>query len=94
MLDDRQRNVRKRLQDPLSHGRVGPLVLVLWVQTGESDLLLLQRPSQDKLRARSHPDTERQQGCEALHGLVELDTQRRERPAALEAVAEAFTRYA
>ena len=60
MLDDGQRHIRKRLQDPFRRGRVGPLLLVLWVQTGEPGLLGLKRPSQDKLRDRSHPDTERQ----------------------------------
>ena len=51
---------------------------------------MLQRPAQDKLRDRSHTDTERQQGGEALNGLVEFDTQRRALHAALEAVQEAF----
>jgi hypothetical protein len=51
---------------------------------------VLQRPSQDKLRDRSHPDTERQQVGEALNLLVEFDKQRRDMHAALEAVKDAF----
>src|SRR5207249_4702296 len=69
---------------------VGPLVLVLWVQPGESGLLGLQRPSQDKLRDRSHPDTERQQVREALNLLIEFDKQRRDMDPALEALEDAF----
>ena len=90
MRDDGQRNARKRFQEPFSRWLIGHLVLVLWVQTRESGLLLLQRPSQDKLRNRSHPDTERQQVREALNVLVELDKQRRNMHAALEAVEDMF----
>ena len=90
MLDDRQRHGRKRFQDPLRRGLVGPLGLVLWVQTWESGLILLERPSQDKRRDRSHTPTKRPQIREALNGLVARDKQRRDRPAALETVDEAF----
>ena len=71
MLDDGQRNTRKRFQEPLRRWLVGHLLLVLWVQTGEAGLLGLKRPSQDKCRDRSHPDTERQQGRKARNVRVE-----------------------
>ena len=90
MRDARQRTVRKRFQDPLRRWRVSQLLLVLWVQTWESGLIVLKRPSQDKLRDRSHTATERQQVREALNLLVELDTQRRDMDAALEAVENAL----
>ena len=90
MLDDRQRHARKRFQDPLCRWLVGPLLLVLWMQTGESGLCCLQRPSQDKLCDRSHTDPECQQVREALNVLVEFDKQRGDRDAALEAVEDAF----
>src|SRR5712692_10191384 len=90
MLDDRQRHVRKRLQDPLSRWFVGPLLLVLWLQTGEAGLLGLKRPSQDKLHDRSPTDTKSQQVREALHWLVTLDKQWCAMEPALEALAEAF----
>src|SRR5712691_10497816 len=90
MLDDRQRNVRKRFQDPLCCWLVGPLLLVLWVQTGEAGLLLYQRPPKDKLHDRQHADAESQEVCEALDWLVELDKQRGDMDAACEAIEEAF----
>ena len=90
MLDDRQRNARKRFEDPLCGWLVGPLVLVLWVQTEEAGLIGLKRPSQDKFRDRSHTDTERQQVREALNLRIELDEQRRDMDAALEAVEDTF----
>src|SRR6266568_9630080 len=90
MLDDRQRDARKRFQDPLRRGRVGPLVLVLWVQTGEAGLIVLKRPPQNTLHHRQHADTERQQRREALKWLVERDKQRRNMDTALEAVEDAL----
>jgi hypothetical protein len=63
---------------------------VLRVQTGEGGLLLRKRPPEDKLCDRSHADAERQQGREALDVVVAFDTQRRDREATLETVAEAF----
>ena len=90
MLDDGQRHTRKRFQEPLRRGLVGPLVLVLRVQTGQCDLILLKRPPQDKLRDREHADAERQQVREALDLIVELDKQRRDMHAALETVEDAF----
>src|SRR5712691_9480579 len=90
MLDDGQRNTRKRFQEPLRRWLVGPLVLVLRVQTGECDLILLKRPPQDKLRDREHADAERQQVREALDLVVELDKQRRDMDPALEAVEDPF----
>ena len=66
------------------------LLLVLWVQTGEAGLRFLQRPPQDKLHDREHTDPERQQVREALNLLVELDKQRGDMHAALEAVEDAF----
>src|SRR5438128_12436339 len=60
------------------------------MQTGESGLGCLQRPSQDKLRNRYHTDPERQQVREALNLLVEFDKQRCNMDPALEAVEDAF----
>jgi hypothetical protein len=88
--DESQRKARNRFQEPFSRGLVGPLGLGLWGQTGESGRLLLQRPSPDTLRHRSHPDPERQQGREARPVRVARDQQRRTRPAAREAGAERF----
>jgi len=65
-------------------------LLVLWVQTGEASLRLLQRPAQDKLRDREHTDTERQQVREAFNVLVELDKQRGDLHTALETVEDAL----
>src|SRR5882762_11715566 len=90
MLDDGQRHTRKRFQEPLRRWLVGPLVLVLRVQTGQCDLILLKRPPQDKLRDREHADAERQQVREALDLVVELDKQRRDMDPALETVADPF----
>ena len=73
MLDDRQRNTRKRLQDPLCGWPVGALLLVLWVHIGEVGLIFRKRPPQDKLHDRQHADTERQEVRQALDLLVELD---------------------
>ena len=50
MRDDGQRHIRKRFQEPLCRRLVGHLLLVVWVQTGECGLLLLQRPPQHKLQ--------------------------------------------
>src|SRR5712691_7583436 len=90
MRDDRQRHARKRFQDPLRRWLVGPLLLVLWMQTGEAGLRGLQRPSQDKLRDRQHTDPERQQVREALYLVVEFDKQWGNMDPALEAVEDAF----
>src|SRR5919201_6808245 len=90
MLDDRQRNTRKRLQDPLCGWPVGALLLVLWVHIGEASLILRKRPPQDKLHDHQHADTERQEGREALDLLVELDKQRRDMDAAFEAIEDTF----
>src|SRR5438876_12450985 len=60
------------------------------MQTAESGLRYLQRPSQDKLRDREHTDPKRQQVREALNLFVEFDTQRCDMDPALEAVEEAF----
>src|SRR6266436_3221901 len=90
MLDDRQRDVRKRFQEPLSCWLVRPLLLILWMQTGKSRLRCLQRPSQGKLRDREHTDSESQQVCEALNVLVEFNKQWGDMDPALEAVEEAF----
>src|SRR6266487_936364 len=90
MLDDRQRDVRKRFQDPLSCWLVSPLLLILWMQIGQSRLRGLQRPSQGKLRDREHTDPESQQGREALNWLVECNKQWCDMDPALEAVEEAF----
>src|SRR5712692_10250621 len=90
MLDDRQRDVRKRFQDPLSRWRVGPLLLVLWVQTGEAGLIVLKRPPKNKLHHRQYADTECQQIREALNLLVEHDKQRFNMDTALEAVKDAL----
>src|SRR5207253_2544808 len=85
-LDDHQRHARKCLQDPLCCRLVGPLVLVLWVQTGEARLRLFQSPAQDKLCDGEHSDPERQEVREAFNLLVELHKQRGDLQAALEAV--------
>jgi len=90
MLADRQRNGRTRLQEPRCGGLVGPLLLVLWVQTGEAGRLWDQRPPKAKRQDRQHAAAERQEGGEALAGLGELDTPRGDRDAACEAMAEAF----
>jgi hypothetical protein len=90
MLDNRQRHARKRFQDPLRRWLVGPLLLVLRMQTWEAGLRCLERPSQDKLRDRSYTHTKRQQVREALNLVVQLDKQRRDMDAALEAVEDAF----
>src|SRR5882724_6254700 len=89
MLDDHQRNARKRFQDPLCCWLVGPLLLVLWVQTGEAGRLLHKRPPKDKLQDRQHADAESQEVCEALDLLVELDKQRCDMDAACEAIEDA-----
>src|SRR2546426_7620395 len=52
MLYDRQRNVRKRFQDPLCRGLVGHLCLVFRVQAGKFGLIFLKRPSKHKLHDR------------------------------------------
>src|SRR5262252_10634204 len=66
------------------------VLLVFWMQTGQSGRLCFKRPAQDKLRDRSHPDTERQQVREAHNLLVAFDKQRRDMDPALEAVEDAF----
>jgi hypothetical protein len=53
-------------------------------------MIVLQRSPKRKLHDRQDADAERQQGREALDVVVELDKQRRNMPAALEAVEEAF----
>src|SRR5882724_5213401 len=90
MRDDRQRNGRKGFQNPLCCWFVGHLLLVVWGQTGEAGLGLLQRPAPDTLRDCEHTDTERQQGREACKLLVALDKERGDRHTALEAVEEAL----
>src|SRR5712692_4378467 len=90
MLYHGQRNLPKRFEEPLSRGFVGHLFLVLRVQTGACRLIVVQRPPKDTLQDRSHADTQSQQGREALDLVVELDTQRRDMDAALEAVEDAF----
>src|SRR5207253_648680 len=57
---------------------------------GERGLLCLQRSPQHKLHDCQYADTERQQVRETLDLVVELDKQRRDMHAALEAVEEAF----
>src|SRR5215211_1571611 len=90
MLDHCERHARKRCQDPLRRGLVSPLMLVLQMQTWEAGLLCLQRPSQDKLRDRSHTHPKRQQVRETLQLVVTLDKHRRDMEAALEVVEDAF----
>src|SRR5262249_23873967 len=90
ILYDGERQIRKRLQDPLHRWLVGPLLLVFRVQTGECGLIVLKRPPKDKLHDRQHADTESQQVREALDLVVDLDKQRRDMDAALAAVEDAF----
>src|SRR5438128_9348297 len=64
--------------------------LVFRVQAGEFGLICLKRSPKHKLHDCQHADTESQQVREAFDLVVELDKQRRDMHAALEAVKDAF----
>ena len=75
MLDDGQRNLPKRLPDPLCSRLVSHLLLVFRVQTRELGVIVFQRPPQDKLHDRQHADAERQQGRATFDVIIALDKQ-------------------
>ena len=72
-LNDSQIDVRKRLQEPFGRRGSGALLGVLWVQTNQGGLGLLEAPPDDELNERQHTDGQAEQMGQADHLVIPFD---------------------